>query len=113
MVLPWLSYLHNPVQVISKLAGGAERKGVHVPFRQSKSGAQKGSAQMRRWGDEAGLEAETRMGINGMTFELSDEAVEATKQNYPKLPGVNGPNPHLSSGSRKIKGTFQMTFKAC
>ena len=28
---------------------------------------------------EAGLEAETRMGINGMTFELSDEAVEATK----------------------------------
>jgi len=52
---------------------------------------------------EAGLEAETRMGINGMTFELSDEAVEATKQNYPKLPGVNGPNPHLSSGSRKIK----------
>ena len=60
---------------------------------------------------EAGLEAETRMGINGMTFELSDEAVEATKQNYPKLPGVNGPNPHLSSGSRKIKGTFQMTFK--
>mmetsp|Transcript_2644 Transcript_2644/g.7338 ORF Transcript_2644/g.7338 Transcript_2644/m.7338 type:complete len:298 (-) Transcript_2644:117-1010(-) len=44
----------------------------------------------------------SRMGIKGLTLELHSEAVPSDQPSV-KLPGINGPHPELSSGSRRLE----------